>query len=183
MKDLEQYLIENEYIEEGLVGSSASFIYIKRMDSKYLLNGILNMYEYIIDKGDIKLFYQDFPFKERPFWTNLYKLYEGKVWSIFDVTKPESDNDPIKNCFDEENQLIKVTPEFRRQLRNIINGSSLKQDHLSAANVDKIMLIDDPQFNKRYIFTINKVQGMFRRMFKSIDIKFLEKLFEKISEK
>lgn len=185
MKDLKIYLIENEYITEGLFKSSIGLMYIKKLDSEYILNGILNMYEYIIDKSDIKLFYKDFPIKERPFWENIYKLYENKIWSIFDVSKSDGDmsdqEDEIGECFDEENALIKVTPEFRRQLRNIIAGSSLKDDNLTAAVVDKIMLIDDPQFDKRYIFTINKIQGMFKRMFKTVDVKFLEKLFEKIS--
>ena len=237
MKDLYTYITE-EQIDEGLFKSSIGFIYIKRMTPEYLLNGILNMYEYIIDKSDIKLFYEDFPLKERPFWTNLYKLYESKLWSIFDATKDSYDStededeiadlqfelqekkdllsketdkkeqmllsrqirdlerkinqinrsinkhesDNIESCFDEENELINVTPEFRRQLRNIIKDSSNPQDDLNSANVNKIMLINDPQFEKQYIFTINKVTGIFRKGLKLIDVKMIESLFKKISE-
>lgn len=225
MKDLYSYIIENEQIDEGLFKSAMGFAYIKHMDSNYLLEGLLNMYEYIIGKGDIKLFYQDFPVKERPFWTNVYKLYESKIWSIFDAQKEdasdtdeledlkdelkeyEDENDPrykskiiqlrrqiaqlerksfgktdINSCFSEENELIDVTPEFRRQLRNIIKDSSNNQEDINANNVQKIMLINDPQFDKRYIFTINKIQGMFRRLFKAVDTKMLEAMFKKIAD-
>lgn len=185
MKDLYTYITE-ENINEGLFKSSLGFIYIKRMEPSYLLNGILNMYEYIIDKSDIKLFYEDFPIKERPFWANLYKLYESKLWSIFDTTKSsnvsDEQKDDIDSCFDQENELIDVTPEFRRKLRFIIKDSSNPQDDLNATNVNKIMLINDPQFDKRYIFTINKITGLFRKGLKAADIKMLENLFKKISE-
>lgn len=183
MKELYTYLLENEQIDEGLFKSAMGMAYIKKMDSRYLLTGLLNMYEYIINKSDIKLFYEDFPVKERPFWTNIYKLYENKLWSIFDTQKNDSDNENnIDSCFDGENELINVTPEFRRQLRNIIKDSSSSQDDLNANNVNKIMLINDPQFNKRYIFTINKIQGMFRKVLNLADTKMLEMMFKKISE-
>lgn len=182
MKDLYVYLKENEQIDEALFKSAISMIYIKKMDPKYLLTGLLNMYEYIINKSDIKLFYDDFPVKERPFWTNVYKLYENKLWSIFDTQKEDTSSIDIDSCFDSENELINVTPEFRRQLRNIIKDSSLSQDDLNANNVNKIMLINDPQFDKRYIFTINKIQGAFRKILNLADIKMLEAMFKKISE-
>ena len=186
MKDLYTYLIENEQIDEALFKSVMGMVYIKKMDPKYLLIGLLNMYEYVINKSDIKLFFEDFSVKERPFWTNVYKLYENKLWSIFDADKPDaditSDEDIVGGCFDGENELIDVTPEFRRQLRNIIKDSSSSQDDLNANNVNKIMLINDPQFNKRYIFTINKIQGAFRKILNLADIKMLEAMFKKISE-
>ena len=181
MKDLYTYITE-ESVNEGLFKSAIGFAYIKRMEPSYLLNGILNMYEYIIDRSDIKLFYEDFPIKERPFWTNLYKLYESKLWSIFDVNKTEQENDDIDSCFSQENELINITPEFRRQLRNIIKNSSTSQDDLNSSNVNKIMLINDPQFDKRYIFTINKITGIFKKGLKLVDTKMIESLFKKISE-
>jgi len=223
MKDLYTYIIESEQIDEGLFKASIGLIYIKKMDPKYLLEGLLNMYNYIVDKSNIKLFYQDFPIKERPFWEFIYKLYEKKIWSIFDAPREdksfeyelqdlrdelkdyEEEDDPrykakinqlkrqiaqkersqnsddITSCFTEENSLIDVTPEFRRKLHEIIKGSS-NQEEINSANVKKIMLVNDPQFDRRYIFTINKVQGIFRNMFRAVDIKMLEKLFEKISE-
>jgi len=190
MKDLNIYLAESEQVDEGIFKPAIGFMYIKKMDPNYLLEGLLNMYNYIVDKSNIKLFYQDFPIKERPFWEFVYKLYEKKVWSIFDAPKEDSsskeDNssepDDITSCFTEENELIDVTPEFRRKLREIIRGSSNQED-INSANVKKIMLVSDPQFDRRYIFTINKVQGIFRNMFRAIDIKMLESMFEKISER
>jgi len=238
MKDLYTSLTENlnnpynnqfDQVDEGLFKSSMGFFYIKKMNSQYLLNGLLNMYEYIVEKSDIKLFYNDFPVKERPFWTNIYNLYKNGIWSIFDAPKPKGSDtqqdqddledteyelnklkeDPEKNrieirqlerkirsykeniydksqdnvedCFPEKNTLIDVTPEFRRKLRHIIQQSSVTDSNLNANNVMKIMLIDDPQFDKRYIFTINKIMGVVRRLFKAVDVKMLEKMFEKIS--
>lgn len=224
MLDLYNYLQNNNpaNTNEGLFKSAVGFAYIKRMSSDYLINGILNMYEYIIDKSDIKLFYEDFPLSERPFWTNLYKLYEDKIWCLLDVTRekkeekkkptppednkktdpnapnadelkdtkgkaeevePEEDEeeDYIDECFTEDNKLIDVTPEFRRKLRMIIKNSSNKDADLKAATVNKIMLIDDPLFDKRYIFTISKIPGFLRKVTKAVDIKMLESLFIKIS--
>jgi len=114
----------------------------------------------------------------------VYKLYESEVFCIYDVSKKQTDeeeSDEIEGCFDEEGELIKVTPEFRRQLRQIINQSSSKTD-ISPAMVNEIMLVDDPKFDKRYIFTINKIQGAFRRAFKALDVKMLEAMFKKMSE-
>lgn len=237
MKDLYLYLTEEEQINEGLFSAGIGLAYIRRMEPDYLLNGLLNMYEYIVSKSDIKLFYEDFPIKERPFWTTIYKLYENQLWSIFDADKPNVDTtqdndklqdyqddlndlqskevpgdagskrqhekeirdlerkinslnnsiskqneDMIGDCFPEDNSLINVTPEFRRELRNIIKGSSVGQSDLNANNVEKIMLINDPKFDKRYIFTINKTPGLFKKLFKLADKKILEKMFEKISE-
>ena len=195
MLELYNYLQNNDpaNTNEGLFKSAVGFAYIKKMSSDYLINGILNMYEYIIDKSDIKLFYEDFPLSERPFWTNLYKLYEDKIWCLFDVTREESEptkseednsdknDDDIDECFTEDNKLIDVTPEFRRKLRMIIKNSSNKDADLKAATVNKIMLIDDPLFDKRYIFTISKIPGFLRKVTKAVDIKMLESLFIKIS--
>jgi len=183
MEDLYTYL-KNDRVDEGLFKPALGFMYIKKMDPDYLLNGVLNMYEYIINKDDIKLFYKDFPLKEVPFWETVYKLYESEVFCIYDVSKKQTDeeeSDEIEGCFDEEGELIKVTPEFRRQLRQIINQSSSKTD-ISPAMVNEIMLVDDPKFDKRYIFTINKIQGAFRRAFKALDVKMLEAMFKKMSE-
>ena len=231
MKDLYTYISENgfvseEQVNEGLFKSSLGFAFIKKMDANYLLNGLLNMYEYIIGKSDIKLFYEDFPLKERPFWTNVYKLYESKIWSIYDTPKVDTSDDEkleelkgelkdyeeeddgrykikisqlrrqisqlekslaanismVDQCFTGENQLIDVTPEFRRQLRTIIKDSANSQEDINANNVQKIMLINDPLFDKRYVFTINKILGLFRRAFKTVDVKMLEAMFMKIAE-
>jgi len=62
MEDLYTYL-KNDRVDEGLFKPALGFMYIKKMDPDYLLNGVLNMYEYIINKDDIKLFYKDFPLK------------------------------------------------------------------------------------------------------------------------
>jgi len=189
MESLYNYIdIEKATVNEGLIGPAMCMIFIKKLSPEELTTGILNMYDYIIDKTDIKLFYNDFNVKERLFWKYLYKLYENKLWSIFDLSHKQTiktqdeEKDEIENCFDGEIGLINVTPEFRRELRNIVKQSSAAQENIGPANVSKIMLIDDPQFEKRYIFTINKILGPLKSLFKFADVKMLETLFMKISQ-
>ena len=90
MKQLKEYIYEN--INEGIIKGVISLSFIKKISPEDLLNGIMNMYEYICNNEDIELFFQDFQFKERVFWKNLYEMYTKKVWSIFDM----NDNEKLK---------------------------------------------------------------------------------------
>ena len=65
MKDLTSYVQENMEVDEGLIKNAISLLEIKNIDPQELLNGILSMYDYICDKDDMDLFYQDMPFKQR----------------------------------------------------------------------------------------------------------------------
>ena len=88
----------------------------------------------------------------------------------------------VSDLFSEENELINVTPELRRELRNIVKDSSVKDSTINANNVLKMMFVNDPQFDKSYVFTINKVGGLFRKLINATDIKMLEMMFKKIGD-
>ena len=120
MESLQQYIQDNEVVNEGFLMNAVTKRTMKNMSSKDLYTGILNMYDYIVDNDDIKLFYQDFPMKERLFWKNLYDLYQKQVWSIFDV---DGDSEVLNSVVPTYGSVVKVNSEFRRKLRQLLNNS------------------------------------------------------------
>ena len=74
MIQLKEYLCnkqdENVTINENFLLNSVTKRTLNKLDPKDLYTGILNMYDYIVDNDDIKLFLKDFPVKERLFWKN-----------------------------------------------------------------------------------------------------------------
>lgn len=199
--DLQDYIVDESYdfINEGIIMNLASMAAVKRMDSEKLLTGILNMYEYICAGDDIKKFYMDYPLKERIFWKNIYTLYQKKVFGIFDTTKNklewtddtnlEGEEDPeVKktvndiNAEENENGLIEVTPEVRRDLRQIMSGSRNSNSEISPADPVYLYIIDDPNNESiQYVFTINKQANLVRRIMNMGSQDFLIKLFKKMS--
>lgn len=178
MKSLHSYIYDDNQVNEGFLMNALTKGTFKRMSPKELYTGILNMYDYIIDNDDIKLFYQDFKSKERLFWKNLYDLYDKQVWSIFDVNgDPDSLNEIINNY----GVLEKVTPEFRRNLRKLINSSENSNLDIKPSAPESVMKVYDKQLKKHYIFTINRTTGI-RGLFRPIDAKFLEEIFIKIGQ-
>ena len=199
MKSIEIYINENTEVDEGLLRDIISLAPLAKMSSEDLLNGVLSMYDYICDEDDIDLFYQDMPLGEVPLWKNLYKLYQNKAWSILDVNKysvkksvgynrnkAEDDDDSDENLAEaldlEPNVFVRITPEFRRSVRQIIQNSRNSKLDLKAGQIESVMLIQDEKLDKEYIITINRVSGFFKRMFRFADKRFLIKAFEKMGK-
>lgn len=197
MQTLPIYVNENinQDINEGLIKGLLSLNLIKNISTNDFLNGILNMYEYICNEEDIKLFFEEFPVKERIFWKNLYELYLKKVWSIFDMEVFKNKSNSTDNTEDsnsatkeeintlglEENTLTKISVEMRRKLREIINDSKNNKLDLKPSEIESIIPISDPMNSDTiYFITINKTKGFFGKLFRKIDIKLLEKQLEKI---
>lgn len=181
MLSLKEHLINtDETINEGFLMNALTKRTVNKMSSDDLFTGIMNMYDYIVDQDDIKLFLKDFPAKERLFWKNLYDLYQKGVWSIFD-----SDIDTIKDfgteLIPEFNKVTEITPEFRRQLRQLIKKSKNSNLELKPSSPSDIMAVYDELTKTIYIFTINRVTG-FRSVFRPLDKKFLVDVFNKIGE-
>lgn len=172
MKELSEHL--NESLNEGLIGSSISLVQIRKIDPEHLLTGILNMYDYICDGEDIKLFYQDYPIKERLFWENLYKLYTKNIWSIFDVGQEESSELNLQPG------LSKVTPEFRRNLRQMIKNSRNSKLDVKPGQIESLVIVKDKVKNTNMVLTINKI-GFFRGLLRTADFKLLKSAFEKLA--
>lgn len=124
----------------------------------------------IIDK-----FYQERPFKERPLWVSLYNMYNQNLWSVIDI----GDDDTIDGVDVDSNELIDVNTTITRQIRELIRKSRNKQN-LNASNIKKLMIVEDPILNKHYIMTINKIGGLAKRLFKAVDMKFLDLVFKKV---
>jgi hypothetical protein len=82
----------------------------------------------------------------------------------------------------EENELTKVTPQFRRALRNIIKQSKNPDIDLKPSEPDSILPIYDEQFDKGYFITLNRTTGLINRLFRKADHKFLEKAFSKLGD-
>ena len=82
----------------------------------------------------------------------------------------------------EENKLTKVTPQFRRALRNIIKQSKNPDIDLKPSEPDSILPIYDEQFDKGYFITLNRTTGLLNRLFRKADHKFLEKAFSKLGD-
>lgn len=184
MKDLSEYIMYNSQngnnVEEGLISNTISLAIIKTLDEQEFITGILNMYDYICDESDMELFYQDFPMKQRPLWKTLYKMYEKKVWSIFDV---EDAKESMSELSLEPNIMQKVTVPLRRDLRKMINDSRNSKLELKPAEVDEILPIYDEKSNKTYIITLNRTTGILKRIFRATDIKFLEAYLKKFAVK
>lgn len=184
MKTLYDYILEDQ-INEGFLMNATTKRTMRQMDSKDLYTGVLNMYDYIVDNDDIKLFYKDFPMKERLFWSNLYNLYQKKVWSIFDANIDGSDEESFNEMKQMVNgkmgEMVKVTPEFRRNLRKLINNSKNSELDLKPSEPQDIMIVFDDTLRKYYIFTINRTTGL-KSIFRPIDAKFLEEIFNKLAQ-
>lgn len=168
MKQLKEYIYEN--INEGIIKGVISLAFIKKISPEDLLNGILNMYEYICNNEDIELFFQDFQFKERVFWKNLYEMYTKKVWSIFDM----NDNEDLSKLGLQENVITKISVEMRRNLRDIIKQSQNSTLDLKASEIESIIPITDPKDNKIYFITLNRTKGALNRVFRTADIKLFK---------
>lgn len=177
MKQLKEYISENinediineSIINESIIKGLLSLSFIKKISPEDLLNGIMNMYEYICNDEDIDLFFQDFQFKERIFWENLYEMYKNKVWSIFDMN-----NDDLNKLGLQENVITKISVEMRRNLRDIIKNSKNNTLDLKASEIESIIPITDPKDNKIYFITLNKTKGLLNRLFRSADIKLFK---------
>ena len=124
------------------------------------------------------MFYKDFPLKERMFWKNLYSLYQNKVWSIFDA---DGDSEVLKELLPSHGVLVDMTPEFRRVLRQLINDSSNTELDIKPSDPKSVMKVYDKQLKKNYVFTINIATGI-KVLFRPVDAKFLEEIFNKISK-
>ena len=80
------------------------------------------------------------------------------------------------------NSFNKITPEFRRDLRQLIKQSRNNKLDLKAGQIEAAMLLDDSKLDKAYIITVNRVSGLMNRMFRFADKKFLIKAFEKMGQ-
>ena len=181
MKTIYEYLHQEcEMVNEGFFMNALTKRTLNQLTPQELFDGMLNLYDYIVDEDDIKLFLQDFPMKERLFWKNLHALYTKKVWSVIDVGEDYTD---LQEIVPQYNQLVKITVPFRRSLRNIIRQSRNDKLELKASEPQEMMAVKDEVNKKVYIFTINRVPGFFRSMFRAIDNKFLANIFEKIGMK
>lgn len=205
MKELKNYLVENtEDVQEGIISDAISLIGFRNISGEELLQGILSMYDYIVDKDNMDLFYQDYPAKQRIFWKNLYKLYQHQAWSIVDVpnyvdygddddddaskkqnrlqrNRFQKQNDFINSCFPSIGELIKVTPEFRRHLRQFINNSRNNDLDLKPSQPEYMMLIPDEVKDCAYIITINRTTGLLARIFRAADKRYLIKILSEIN--
>lgn len=191
MKDLIEYINEEYQVDEGLLKNMMSRPVLNRIRPDDLKTGILNMYDYICAGDDMEKFYQDFPRVQKMFWKNLYELYETTAFGMFelDPKKVEIGDDENKNIpvskrgttiddIASDDEVVKVTPEIRRMLRDVIDNSKVgEKSKISAADPIFIYVTEDPLYEDEYrmMFTINKAANMFSR-------KFLEALFKKIDE-
>jgi len=199
MKPLKDYLLESNEVDEGLVKAALSLATLNRMDPQELLTGILSMYDYIVDNDDINMFFNEHPIRERPLWKNLYEMYNKKLFSVIDVhvgtkffnsTNDDSDdtvrgNDTgtwLNESFPVFNELIKVTPEFRRNLRKFIKESRNSNLDLKPSDPEYIMAVEDEVNSTVLIFTINRKSGLLGRLFSAADRKWLEKVLTKLGE-
>lgn len=136
MKNISQYIKHNTEppVNEGLIRNVLSIGTLMRKSPEDLLTGILNMYDYVSNEDDIKKFFMDFPFRERPFWKNLFQLYSKGIFGIFDINSrmvdkleeamAEADDKKHTSEVDDESVfMVKVTPKLRRILRQVISNS------------------------------------------------------------
>lgn len=197
MKTLYDIIVEEKQIDEGLLKNMMSRPVLNRMSSEELITGLLNMYDYICAGDDIEKFYQDFPARQKMFWKNIYELYDSTAFGMFEIapsvaTEYGSDEDKEKTESNlqqarrgttiediaSENEMVKITPELRRMLRDVIDNSKVgKNSKITAADPLFIYITEDPLYEDEYrmMFTINKAANMFSK-------KFLEALFKKIDE-
>lgn len=194
MINLIDYINEEYQIDEGLLKNMMSRPVLNRMSSEDLKTGILNMYDYICAGDDIEKFYQDFPRTQKMFWKNLYELYDSTAFGMFELdpkkvdmgeNSKENNNPQVRQhrgtTIDDiasDDEVVKVTPEIRRMLRDVIDNSKIGgKSKISAADPMFIYVTEDPLYEDEYrmMFTINKAANMFSK-------KFLEALFKKIDE-
>jgi hypothetical protein len=201
MKTLYETIVEEQQIDEGLLKNMMSRPVLNRMSAEDLKTGILNMYDYICAGDDMEKFYMDFPKMQKMFWKNLYELYQSKAFGMFEIEPTVSskysriydDDDDDRRpsnissrktaatTIDDiasDDEVVKVTPEIRRMLRDVIDNSKVGgKSKISAADPMFIYVTEDPLYEDEYrmMFTINKAANMFSR-------KFLEALFKKIDE-
>lgn len=194
MINLIDYINEEYQIDEGLLKNMMSRPVLNRMSPEDLKTGILNMYDYICADDDIEKFYQDFPRTQKMFWKNLYELYDSTAFGMFELdpkkvdmgeNSKENNNPQVRQhrgtTIDDiasDDEVVKVTPEIRRMLRDVIDNSKIGgKSKISAADPMFIYVTEDPLYEDEYrmMFTINKAANMFSK-------KFLEALFKKIDE-
>lgn len=194
MKTLYETIVEEQQIDEGLLKNMMSRPVLNRISPEDLKTGILNMYDYICAGDDMEKFYMDFPKMQKMFWKNLYELYDSTAFGMFEIdpklggvpTKDDEDESPNKRHsgattiedIASDDEVVKVTPEIRRMLRDVIDNSKIgKNSKISAADPLFIFVTEDPLYEDEYrmMFTINKAANMFSK-------KFLEALFKKIDE-
>ena len=184
MKKLYTYIQKD--VNEGLIKNAISLAGINKMTPEQLLNGILNMYDYICDEDDIDLFFDEYPTAEKVVWKNIYALYEKKVWSMFDATYFNNANDESSNIISDldlqENQMTKITPELRRDLRKVIKESRNDKLDLKPSEIDQVLPLYDNKYDKVYFITLNRTKGFFKKLFRKADINFLEKAFIKMAD-
>lgn len=196
MKTLYETIIDEQYVDEGLIKNMLSRPVLNRMRPEDLKTGILNMYDYICAGDDIEKFYKDFPRAQKMFWKNLYELYNSNAFGMFELDPKISaeyggtvfNDDDIKKLPEpkrlgttiddiaSDDEIVKVTPEIRRMLRDVIDNSKISgKSKISAADPMFIYVTEDPLYENEYrmMFTINKDANIFSR-------KFLELLFKKI---
>lgn len=185
MIQLKEYLCnkqdENVTINENFLLNSVTKRTLNKLDPKDLYTGILNMYDYIVDNDDIKLFLKDFPVKERLFWKNLYNLYTKQVWSIFDVDIEQLEEFKNSGLFPDFNVITSITPQFRRELRSMLKNSRNNNLDIKPSAPSDVMAVPDNVTKHIYIFTINRTTGL-RSIFRPLDKKFLIEIFEKIGK-
>lgn len=183
MKNLHNYIEEQESVNEGLIMNSLTLKKLKNIDPDHFLEGLLNMYDYIVDEDNMDLFYQDYPMSERLLWKNLYELYQKKVWSIVDVNLRNPNTKKwLEESFPSHNELIKVTVDFRRNLRKFIKESRNNKLEIKASEPESMLTVLDNVNNKIYIITINRTTGALRRIFRAIDKKYLEFAFSRLAK-
>lgn len=182
MKNLYQYILENEHVNEGLITNTIANIALKKIEKQELIDGLLNMLDYIgyskgdeQDKNDIKLFIRDFPVSQRVFWKNLYKMYKGGVWSIVEIDDKFDINEFASKLGIQLGGMFEINSSNRRYIRDMIKSSG----NIDPVLVDRmgVFTYDD----KNYLIVINRIQGAIKRIIRAIDMKFLLKIFEKIT--
>lgn len=180
---LKEYLssVDDKLVNENFLMNAATKRTLNNMDPKDLYTGILNMYDYIVDEDDIKLFLKDFPVKERLFWNNLYNLYTKQVWTIFDVEIEQLNEFKESGLFPDWNVITTITPQFRRELRHIIKQSGNNKVDIKPSAPSDVMAVPDEVTKKIYIFTINRATGL-RSIFRPLDKKFLIEVFNKFGQ-
>ena len=107
-------------------------------------------------------------------------MYKNKVWSIFDI---ENSEEIMNELGLEPNVMQKVTVGLRRNLRKLIKDSNNSKLELKPSEIDKILPVYDEKYDKTYIITLNRTTGLFRKLFRSVDLKFLESYLNKFATK
>lgn len=181
MISLKEYINQYNYpnTNEGLAANAISLIILKQMDTNHLISGLADMYDYICNQDDIKLFYMDFSVKERIFWKTLYKMYEHGVWCIFDA-----ENNDILQSIDQSdsNKLTKIDIETKREIRKIASQSKVHDSKFNPAAINKIATFTNPSTDEEFIITTNKIPNIAKRIFHASDFKLIDIMIDKINQ-